>query len=159
MFSFLLISSNIVWPIFCNNLSLGSICVERFLVCQISLSNLWLLIEKNLICNSRKSPERLLVLQKLNKNFSSGSCVKINFNTGPMGNETFSRSVMISEVSGCCTPVEQSDEYHLNWSYLIVTSLFLSDTFYPLKGRAEIIGSKNRSRYDLRLCHKVCHIR
>ena len=30
---------------------------------------------------------------------------------------------MISEVCGCNSIVEQSGDYHPNWSYLIVTSL------------------------------------
>ena len=54
-----------------------------------------------------------------------------NFNTGSVGNETFSGSVMISEVCGYNSPVEQSGEYNPNWSYLIVTSLTFQGHLLP----------------------------
>ena len=45
--------------------------------------------------------------------------------------EKFLRSVMISEVGGCNSPVEQSGEYNPNWSYLIVTSLTFPGHLLP----------------------------
>ena len=48
MFWNLLTSSNIVWPFICNNHSPGSISIERFMVSQVFMSNVWLLIVINL---------------------------------------------------------------------------------------------------------------
>ena len=57
-----------------------------------------------------------------------------NFNTGPVCNKTFSGYVMISEVCGYNSPVEQSGEYNPNWSYLIVTSLTFQGHLLPIQG-------------------------
>ena len=54
-----------------------------------------------------------------------------SFNAGPVGNETFSGSVMISVVCGYNSHVEQSGEYNPNWSYLIVTSLTFQGHLLP----------------------------
>ena len=54
-----------------------------------------------------------------------------SFRTGPVGKETFLRSVAISQVGGCNSPVEQSGEYNPNWSYLIVTSLTFQGHLLP----------------------------
>ena len=55
-------------------------------------------------------------------------------NTGPVVKKTFLMSVMISEVCGCNSPVEQSGEFNLNWSYLIVTSLTSQGQLLPSHG-------------------------
>ena len=56
------------------------------------------------------------------------------FNTGPVGKKAFSRSVMISDVFGCNSPVEQSEDYNPISSNLIVASLTFQGHNLPAQG-------------------------
>ena len=75
-----------------------------------------------------------------------------NFNTGSVVVKIFSRSVMISEVCGCSSPVLQSGDYNPNWSHLIVISQTFRGHLLPPTGRAVIVQVKIRSTYIINVC-------
>ena len=144
MFWIFLTCSNLVWPIFYDNLSLGSIFVVQLLVYQIFVSDMWLVIVNILkfvtaIYNLRncffskkpiKSPKKSRSMTSNSKNRS-------------VVNNTFSRFVMFSEVCGCNSPVKQSGEYNPNWSYLIVPSLKFQGYFSLTQGWGWDISEQN----------------
>ena len=135
MFCILLRSSNIVWPFFCKNISLGSICVERLLVSEIFFvesvaSNCLYPVFVTAVFNLRDC----FLSKKNNYLNSSSSSMISNFNTKLVSNKLFSGSVMISEVCGCNSPVQQPGEYKRNWSYLLVTSQTFQGHFLSTQG-------------------------
>ena len=135
MFRILLTSSVIVWPIICNNLYHGSICVERFLVTQFFCRICGFFFKYCVICNSYIEPERLPLFQKVSqkKTHNSSNSMISNFNNRPVVKVTLMRSVLISEVCRCNSFVDESGEYNPNWSYLFLIAN-LSGTHSPAHG-------------------------
>ena len=110
----LLTSLNIVSTIFCEKFSGGRCFVERILVSQYFLESVTPF--RDCKCSEfviAKFDLRDCLLSKKNTSPNSSSSMISNFNTRPMIKVTF-RSVRISEMRGCSSPVKDSGEYNSN---------------------------------------------